>query len=140
MRNQEVETRWSNASVPGAPSEPLPTDPDWSGGTLYVDLRERVTTASPAALWRVIEGIGGRNGYYSSLFFWEIRGLFDRLIGGVGLRRGRRDPNQLYVGETVDFWRVERCDRGQLLRLLNEEYPTSNVLQDRKSTRLNSSH
>jgi len=44
----------------------------------------------------------------------------DRLIGGVGLRRGRRDPHQLYVGETVDFWRVERCDRGQLLRLRAE--------------------
>ncbi len=120
VRNQDVLTRWSSASVPGAPSAPLPTDPDWSGGTLYVDLRERRTSASPAALWRIIEGIGGSNGYYSLLFLWEIRGLLDRLIGGVGLRRGRRDPEHLYVGETVDFWRVERCDRGRLLRLRAE--------------------
>lgn len=120
VRNQDVETRWSSALVPGAPSAPLPTDPDWSGGTLYVDLREHKTTASPEALWKVIEGIGGRNGYHSSLFLWEIRGILDRLVGGVGLRRGRRDPERLYVGETVDFWRVERCDRGQLLRLRAE--------------------
>ena len=120
VRNQDVQTRWSSASVPGAPSAPLPTDPDWSGGTLYVDMRERVTSATPDALWKIIEGIGGSNGYYSSLFLWEIRGFLDRLIGGVGLRRGRRDPHQLYVGETVDFWRVERCDRGQLLRLRAE--------------------
>lgn len=120
VRNQEVSTRWSSASVPGAPSAPLSTDPDWSGGSLYVDLRERVTTASPDALWNVIEGIGGKNGYYSALFLWEIRGLLDRLIGGVGLRRGRRDPQRLYVGESVDFWRVERCDRGSLLRLRAE--------------------
>lgn len=120
VRNQEVDTRWSTASVPGAPSAPLPTDPDWSGGSLYVDLREHTTTASPDALWDVIEGIGGENGYYSALFLWEIRGLLDRLIGGVGLRRGRRDPRRLYVGESVDFWRVERCDRGSLLRLRAE--------------------
>ena len=56
----------------------------------------------------------------SDLFLWELRGLLDRLMGGVGLRRGRRNPERLYVGETVDFWRVERCDRGQLLRLRAE--------------------
>jgi uncharacterized protein YbjT (DUF2867 family) len=120
VRNQDVETRWSGASVPGAPSNPLPTDPEWSGGSLYVDLRERKTSASPEALWRVIEGIGGANGWYSILFLWEIRGLIDRLMGGVGLRRGRRDPKHLYVGETVDFWRVERRDPPNLLRLRAE--------------------
>lgn len=120
VRNQDVVTRWSNASVPGTPSEPLPTDPDWSGGSLYMDYREQKTSATPENLWKIIEGIGGRNGYYSMPFLWEIRGLLDRLIGGVGLRRGRRDPEHLYVGETVDFWRVERCDRGQLLRLRAE--------------------
>jgi hypothetical protein len=120
VRNQEVETRWSSATVPGAPSNPLPTDPEWSGGSLYVDLRERKTKATPEQLWKVIEGIGGSNGWYSILFLWEIRGLVDRMIGGVGLRRGRRDPNRLYVGETVDFWRVERRDPPHLLRLRAE--------------------
>lgn len=120
VRNQDVQTRWSSASVAGAPSAPLSTDPEWSGGSLYVDLRERVTTATPENLWKIIESIGGKNGYYSLPFLWEIRGLIDRLMGGVGLRRGRRDPVHLYVGESVDFWRVERCDRGQLLRLRAE--------------------
>ena len=120
VRDQEVETRWSSASVPGAPSDPLPTDPDWSGGSLYTDLREHTTSATPEELWRVIERIGGRNGWYSTLFLWEIRGLADRLMGGVGLRRGRRDPEHLFVGETVDFWRVERRDYCSLLRLRAE--------------------
>lgn len=120
VRNQEVETRWSSASTPGAPSAPLPTDPAWSGGSLYTDLRERETSASAEALWKVIEGIGGSNGWYSALFLWEIRGLIDRIMGGVGLRRGRRDPHRLYVGETVDFWRVEQRDPPHLLRLRAE--------------------
>jgi hypothetical protein len=120
VRNQDVQTRWSSAAVPGAPSEPLSTDPSWSGGSLYVDLRERVTTATPENLWKIIESIGGANGYYSLPFLWEVRGVLDRLLGGVGLRRGRRDPEKLYVGETLDFWRVERCDRGKLLRLRAE--------------------
>lgn len=120
VRNQEVETRWSTASTFGAPSNPLPTDPDWSGGSIYEDLRSRPTSATPEDLWAVIEGIGGSNGWYSTLFLWEIRGLIDRLIGGVGLRRGRRDPVRLYVGESVDFWRVERRDPPHLLRLRAE--------------------
>ena len=120
VRNQEVETRWSSASVPGLPSDPLPTDPDWSGGSLYVDMRSHKTTATRTQLWEVIEGIGGSNGWYSALFLWEIRGIIDRLIGGVGLRRGRRDPKRLFVGETVDFWRVESKEEGSLLRLRAE--------------------
>lgn len=120
VRNQEVETRWSSASFPELPSDPLPTDPDWSGGSLYTDKRSRPTTATKQQLWEVIEGIGGRNGWYSAFLLWEIRGLIDRLIGGVGLRRGRRDPQRLYVGETVDFWRVERRDECSLLRLRAE--------------------
>ncbi len=116
----DVATRWSSASVPGAPSDPLPTDPDWAGGSLFVDLRESPVEASPEALWRVIEGIGGANGWYSWALAWSARGLFDRLVGGVGLRRGRRDPYRLRVGDTLDFWRVEELDPGRLLRLRAE--------------------
>jgi uncharacterized protein YbjT (DUF2867 family) len=115
-----VATRWSGASVPGAPSDPLPTDPDWAGGSLYVDERVRETGADPAALWRVVQGIGGENGWYSFPLAWAVRGWLDRLVGGVGLRRGRRDPRELYVGEALDFWRVEEIDRGRLLRLRAE--------------------
>lgn len=120
IRDADVETRWSGASTPGAPSEPLPTDPDWSGGSVYTDERERHTQATPERLWEVVEGIGGERGWYSFPLAWAIRGWLDRLVGGVGLRRGRRDPHRLHVGEALDFWRVEEVERGSLLRLRAE--------------------
>ncbi|MBQ0979176.1 MULTISPECIES: SDR family oxidoreductase [Micromonospora] len=120
VRDAQVETRWSNASGPDAPAEPLPTDPKWSGGTAYTDVRERVVDAPPAALWRVVEGVGGEHGWYSFPLAWSIRGWLDRLVGGVGLRRGRRDPHRLQVGEALDFWRVEEIVPGELLRLRAE--------------------
>jgi hypothetical protein len=120
IRDADVATRWSSASTPGAPSDPLPTDPDWAGGSLYVDERVRSTTASPAELWRVVEGIGGESGWYSFPLAWEVRGWLDRLVGGVGLRRGRRDPRTLYVGDALDWWRVEAREEGRLLRLRAE--------------------
>ncbi|GII58268.1 NAD(P)-dependent oxidoreductase [Planotetraspora thailandica] len=120
IKEADVATRWSSASTPGAPSDPLPTDPDWAGGSLYVDERSKVVDASPQELWRVIEGIGGDNGWYSLPVAWRVRGLLDRLMGGVGLRRGRRDPRSLRVGEAVDFWRVEEIIPGVLLRLRAE--------------------
>lgn len=120
IRDADVETRWSGASTPGAPSEPLPTDPDWSGGSVYTDERERRTKASPERLWEVVEGIGGERGWYSFPLAWAIRGWLDRLVGGVGLRRGRRDPHRVHVGEALDFWRVEEVERGRLLRLRAE--------------------
>ncbi|MBB5960526.1 uncharacterized protein YbjT (DUF2867 family) [Saccharothrix tamanrassetensis] len=120
VRDADVETRWSGASLPGAPSDPLPTDPDWSGGSSYVDVRERATEASPERLWQVVEGIGGEHGWYSFPLAWAVRGWLDRLVGGVGLRRGRRDPRRLHVGEALDWWRVEEIDRGRLLRLRAE--------------------
>ncbi|AJP00393.1 NAD-dependent dehydratase [Streptomyces cyaneogriseus subsp. noncyanogenus] len=120
VREAQVTTRWSSASVPGAPSDPLPTDPDWAGGSLYTDHRSRTVDASPGTLWRVIEGIGGERGWYSLPSAWAARGLLDRLVGGVGLRRGRRDPARLRVGDSLDFWRVEEIEPGRLLRLRAE--------------------
>ena len=86
----DVTTRWSSAAYPGAPSDPLPTDPDWAGGSLYTDERDRAVRADPADLWRVVEGIGGEHGWYSFPLAWAVRGRLDRLSGGVGLRRARR--------------------------------------------------
>jgi uncharacterized protein YbjT (DUF2867 family) len=107
IRDADVETRWSNAVWSDAPSDPLPTDPDWAGGSLYTDEKTRVVDAGKEDLWRVVVGIGGDRGWYSFPLGWTVRGLLDRLVGGVGLRRGRRDPDELYVGEALDFWRVE---------------------------------
>ncbi|WP_104084024.1 SDR family oxidoreductase [Cryobacterium sp. Y11] len=120
MRDGDVETSWSNSSIEGASSNPLPSDPDWAGHVAYTDLREKTTAAAPAALWRVIESIGGENGWYSFPLAWAIRGLMDKAVGGVGLRRGRRNPDHLHTGEVLDFWRVEQIDHGSFLRLRAE--------------------
>ncbi|WP_405987148.1 SDR family oxidoreductase [Streptomyces sp. NBC_00872] len=120
IQDAQVSTRWSSASLPGAPSDPLPTDPDWAGGSLYTDRRELAVNASRESLWRVIEGIGGDNGWYSLPLAWAVRGWLDRFVGGVGLRRGRRDAQRLRVGDSLDFWRVEEIEPGRLLRLRAE--------------------
>lgn len=120
VHDAAVATRWTSASVAGAPSDPLPTDPDWAGGSLYVDERRIDVQASPAALWRVLEAVGGERGWYSWSLAWQVRGLADRLVGGPGLRRGRRDPWTLLVDDAVDFWRVEAVEPGRLLRLRAE--------------------
>ena len=118
-----VETRWSDAAGPASAADPLPTDPQWAGGSVYLDEREQDCAADPAALWSVVTGIGGERGWYSFPLAWSIRGWLDRLVGGVGLRRGRRDPDRLHTGDALDWWRVERLDDGddgQLVRLRAE--------------------
>jgi hypothetical protein len=116
----DVATRWSSASTPGAPSDPLPSDPEWAGGSLYVDERSSPVAASRSSLWRVIAGIGGVNGWYSWALAWRVRGWLDVVSGGPGLRRGRRLPDRVRVGDAVDWWRVEDVQEEELLRLRAE--------------------
>jgi uncharacterized protein YbjT (DUF2867 family) len=120
----EVETRWSDAAGPAAAADPLPSDPQWAGGTVYVDRRGHASAAGAEALWSVVTGIGGERGWYSFPLAWSVRGWADRLVGGVGLRRGRRDPDRLHTGDALDWWRVEsleeRPDGERLLRLRAE--------------------
>ena len=120
VQDADVATRWSSASVAGAPSDPLPEDPSWAGGTLYTDVREQIVDADITRVWDVVEGIGGEHGWYSANWMWQIRGAMDRVVGGVGLRRGRRDPDHARVGDALDFWRVEAHQPPVLLRLRAE--------------------
>lgn len=120
IQDSRVTTSWSSAAHVGAPSDPLPSDPDWAGGSLYVDERERIVNATPEQLWYIIRGIGGEHGWYSWRFGWWTRGLLDRFVGGPGLRRGRRDPFLLVVGDALDWWRVEDIEERHLLRLRAE--------------------
>lgn len=115
-----IETSWQDAEVLGAPSDPLPNDPDWAGRVVFTDVRSAHTPASPTALWGVIMGIGGENGWYSSPLLWAVRGWMDRLVGGIGLARGRRSRDRLAVGDALDFWRVEALEPGRMLRLRAE--------------------
>ena len=112
VREGVIETSWQDAAVHNAPSDPLPADPDWAGRTVFTDARIARTSASSESLWRVIEGIGGSRGWYSWPLAWALRGWMDRFVGGVGLRRGRRNPDRLAVGDALDFWRVEHLERG----------------------------
>jgi uncharacterized protein YbjT (DUF2867 family) len=111
----ELDTRKSDTGW--TPSHPVPGDPDWSGGTEYLDRRVVPTDAEPRHLYWACTRIGGSVGYYGMNWAWRLRGLLDQLVGGVGLRRGRRDPEDLRIGEAVDFWRVETVVPDRMLRL-----------------------
>ena len=115
-----VETRWSDATAPTAPWQKAQGDPEWAGESVLSDRREALTDIPMEKIWRQIEGIGGDHGWFGSDFLWWGRGVLDRFIGGVGLRRGRRDPDYLRVGESLDFWRVEELDAGHRLKLYAE--------------------
>jgi uncharacterized protein YbjT (DUF2867 family) len=120
VSSNAVSTRWSDATAPYAPWQKAQSDPDWAGEALYKDTKVRVTDASMENLWVAIEEIGGDNGWYGADFLWYARGVIDRMIGGVGLRRGRRDPIHLRVGDSLDFWRVESLIPGESLKLYAE--------------------
>jgi uncharacterized protein YbjT (DUF2867 family) len=111
-----AETRWSDALPRDGPLR-------WSGisfGRRQVSSRAASVTRPPERVFEPIKRIGGPTGWYAGNWFWTARGLLDTLRGGVGLRRGRRDPVDLRVGDTVDFWRVESFEPNRLLRLAAE--------------------
>lgn len=120
IKADAVETSWAGAHPVSAPGESLPSDPQWAGRRVYVDRRERETTATPRQLFTVISSLGGENGYYSLPLAWKLRGVMDKLVGGVGLNRGRRSRSRLALGDVVDWWRVEALDEQRMLRLRAE--------------------
>jgi uncharacterized protein YbjT (DUF2867 family) len=110
-------TRWSDALSSSG------LEPSWGGvrfGNRIVDSRTATVEAPPEAAFRLIRRIGGTNGWYFGNWLWALRGFLDLLLGGVGLRRGRRDPNSMRVGDTLDFWRVEAFENNRRLRLSAE--------------------
>ncbi|MEY4444317.1 MAG: hypothetical protein RL301_396, partial [Actinomycetota bacterium] len=115
-----VDTRWSDAQVPTAPWQKAQSDPSWAGDRIFKDTRLATTDKELEKVWAAVERIGGSNGWYGSDFLWILRGLIDRVFGGVGLRRGRRDPLKLRVGDSLDFWRVEEVIPNEKLRLYAE--------------------
>ena len=113
VRRGDVETRWSTAGA-------MPGDPDWAGGTLLQDRRQIRVAAPPSIVFDEIKTVGGESGYWGADFLWHLRGWMDQMIGGPGLRRGRRDPNEVHFGETIDFWRVSGYEENRLLKLRAE--------------------
>jgi len=87
----------------------------------YVDKRKKTFTRSPDEVRENIWNIGGHNGWYSTRWLWEVRGFLDKLSGGVGLNRGRRDSDDLHMGDALDFWRVIVADKKKCRLLLYAE-------------------
>lgn len=118
-----VESSWSDAG-------PISGDPDWAGGTTFVDRRAIQIAAEPPTIFRLLDRIGGANGWYSPSLLWQVRGWLDRMVGGPGLRRGRRDSEKLAYGDAVDFWRVTGIEDGERLELRAEmKLPGEAVLE-----------
>ena len=112
-----AETRWSDARSSVGSAQP------WGGssaGSRLVDSRSMPSTAPADVLFGAVERIGGDVGWYYANWLWRIRGALDLVVGGAGMRRGRRDPERLLPGDALDFWRVEAVEPGRLLRLRAE--------------------
>ena len=99
--------------TPGGPRLPqVVEDEGW-----VADVREGMVDVPSSLLFAVIEGIGGKRGWFYGTWLWRLRAVLDRMLGGTGMGEGRRDPDTLAVGELLDFWRVEEVERGQRLVL-----------------------
>ncbi len=120
IRNEDrefAETRWSDALSSSGPRGGVGTV---RFGSRLVDTRTVAVPVSPEAAFAPIGRIGGETGWYFADYLWKIRGFLDLLTGGVGVRRGRRHPTRLAVGDTVDWWRVESCEEGRRVKLYAE--------------------
>jgi uncharacterized protein YbjT (DUF2867 family) len=114
----EVETSWSDALVTTA-GDLKPYEFKLEAG-MMMEQRRLLLDLGPDPVYRAFSGIGGARGWMYMDWAWEIRGWLDKLVGGVGLRRGRRDPDDLRPGEALDFWRVESLIPGRCMRLRAE--------------------
>ncbi|CAN2046269.1 DUF2867 domain-containing protein [Candidatus Magnetomoraceae bacterium gMMP-1] len=120
IKQERVETRWSDAGPLLPPEWTYCGDASYAGGTImecgyYIQIK-----ASPEEIWKIVSRIGGETGWFFGNALWKIRGFMDRMVGGIGLRRGRRHPSKLLVGDSLDFWRVSDMEEPRYLLLLAE--------------------
>lgn len=128
VENGDIETVWSDA-IASSQGDIKPVYLTQEQGML-IERRQKKVEAEATAVFQAFSGLGGERGWPPFNWLWQARGLLDRLVGGVGLRRGRRHPDELRQGEALDFWRVERIEPGRLLRLRAEmKLPGSGWLQ-----------
>jgi uncharacterized protein YbjT (DUF2867 family) len=120
LKKQQMESHWTDAGVASLAEWAHSHDAAWAGGTIYEDRRSLIIDATPEQVWETIVTIGGQTGWYYANWLWRLRGSIDRLIGGVGLRRGRRHPSDLQPGDALDFWRVALVKPVQQLLLKAE--------------------
>ncbi len=115
---RDVETTWNDA-LATSQGDMTPVILTTHDG-MMIERRQKITAAPPSTVYQAFSSLGGNRGWPYFNWAWRLRGMLDRLIGGVGYRRGRRDPEELRVGDTLDFWRVEAVEPGRLLRLRAE--------------------
>jgi hypothetical protein len=119
VATDDVETTWASSLSSLTREVQEEHQLDFHEGLLYERNRRRVK-ASPEKVFEVICRLGGDEGWPAGNLLWQLRGFLDRLIGGVGMRRGRRHPRDLRIGDPLDFWRVEALEPSHLLRLRAE--------------------
>jgi uncharacterized protein YbjT (DUF2867 family) len=120
LKQAQVDTCWADAGQLLTPEWAHCGDAEWAGGTIMnCGYRARIR-ASADEVWQPIRKIGGHTGWYFGNLLWRLRGIMDRAVGGVGLRRGRRHPSEIGVGDTLDFWRVLNIEAPYRLVLVAE--------------------
>jgi uncharacterized protein YbjT (DUF2867 family) len=120
MQQQKVDTCWMDAGNLLEPEWAHCGDAEWAGGTIMsCGYRARLRATAPD-VWQSVSRIGGNTGWYFGDFLWRLRGMIDRVAGGVGLRRGRRHPFAIDVGDALDFWRVLEVEAPRRLLLVAE--------------------
>lgn len=120
VQHQQVESHWTDAGAIPPAEWATQQDPDWAGGTVYEDTRAVVVAGTAHDAWFPIVRLGGDTGWYYGNWLWRLRGFLDRVIGGVGLGRGRRHAVDLRTGDALDFWRVASVNPGKRLLLVAE--------------------
>jgi uncharacterized protein YbjT (DUF2867 family) len=108
-----IPTSWTDAGV-------ISGDQEWAGGKVFKDSRTTFIKAKSDDLYHVIKSIGGKNGYYAANWLWEVRGFIDKLFGGPGLHRGRKNNTNIEIGDTIDFWRVVDIRENKSMKLYAE--------------------
>ncbi|MBI5032760.1 MAG: SDR family oxidoreductase [Chloroflexi bacterium] len=118
LQTGRVETSWSDALL-SSKGDVAPVSLTYREGVI-TEARQKMVAASAKAVYRIFSGLGGERGWLYANWLWSLRGVMDRLVGGVGFRRGRRHPDDLHIGDALDFWRVEQVEPNRLLRLRAE--------------------
>ncbi|HSO19729.1 MAG TPA: SDR family oxidoreductase [Desulfosarcina sp.] len=120
IRQEQVDTCWFDGGGRLPPEWTRCGDADYAGGTVLGGAHRIELAGDAEAVWSTVRAVGGENGWYFAHGLWRLRGIMDRLAGGPGLRRGRRHPRELRVGDALDFWRVVALDPPRRLLLLAE--------------------
>ena len=137
LRDHTIETHWTDAGSLPPVETVYPGDPSWAGGAVYKDQREIIIDATIEDVWQQVVKIGGETGWYYGDFLWHLRGSLDRLMGGVGHERGRRNPTDLRQGDALDFWRVLDLQIPTHLKLLAEMKLPGTAILDFQLTLIN---